>query len=516
MTEFDVIVVGAGPGGSIAARTSQLLGLNSIVIERGITPGDKNVSGCALSPKLWRDFDFMEQMNLPYRSAKMATIHFVNEQNIEKSNISFSPPDSKEYNYEKSMEFLTINVYRSDFDQWLAKLATKEGAELRTSSLMSDLLYDNNNKIQGIILDDGTEITGKIIIGADGVVSTVAKVSGLRKKWNPDQLAWMVHYDYQADKENIDKVIGNNALHYWYSASFPVGYSFFNLEGYHIGLGSIISHVNKNYAPDILLKKLLEVEGIKRQIELTNGERREYQAHMFPMIRDWENIYTDNIMLIGDAAGIACPFEAEGVYYAMLSGQIAAQVAEKSIKKNNTSKRFLKLYDIALRNSYIGEEFQFGPSINGFVNDIAFNYEAGKWVVPFVNDILYGLCNVAESHISNARNLENRIKKYYRPLYNAIINDFSPMVDAVFQPQVRKSISIIDEPLKRVGIKTLPILALIIGKNLTNYQPETLRYLSQYFLKPLLKARKVNYPKIQVKYKNKLEDLGKLMGDEYE
>ena len=45
MAEFDVIVVGGGPGGSIAARTAQKLGLNSIIVERGITPGDKNVSG---------------------------------------------------------------------------------------------------------------------------------------------------------------------------------------------------------------------------------------------------------------------------------------------------------------------------------------------------------------------------------------------------------------------------------------------------------------------------------------
>ncbi|MHA1767143.1 MAG: NAD(P)/FAD-dependent oxidoreductase [Promethearchaeota archaeon] len=510
MVEFDVIIVGGGPGGSVAARTSQILGLNSIIVERGITPGDKNVSGCALSPKLWRDFKFMEQLNLPHRIAKMVTIHFVGNDNVEKTNLSFSPPSSKDLNYKKSREFLTMNVYRSDFDQWLAKLAVKEGAVLKTSCLMTDLLKDNKGNVKGIVCKDGTEITGKIIIGADGVISTVAKASGLRKKWRPDQLAWMVHYDYKGSKENIDKVIGNNALHYWYSATFPVAYTFFNLEGFHVGLGGILSMVNKNYDPHILLEKFMGVEGVKRQIDLIGGTPREYQAHMFPMLDKWENIYTDNIMLIGDAAGLACPLEAEGVYYAMLSGQIAAQVAVKAINKGNYTKDFLKLYDITLQHSHVGEEFQIGPSINRFVQDLAFNYEAGKWIVPFFNDALYGLCNVSEAHITNARTLELRIRKYLSPLYHAMINDISPMVDAVLITNPNNKSSRFGNILKKIGSKFMPIIARLFGRNSTSYEPETLKYFAQHFLRPFYKARPIIYPK-KILYKNSLEDLGKLL-----
>ncbi|MHA1427889.1 MAG: NAD(P)/FAD-dependent oxidoreductase [Candidatus Helarchaeota archaeon] len=508
MSDFDIIIVGCGPGGSVAARTSQILGLNSVIIERGISPGDKNVSGCALSPKLWRDFDFMDQMDLPNRIAKMVTIHFVGEDNTEKTNVSFSPPVSETLNYEKSMEFLTMNVYRSDFDQWLAKMATDEGAELKTSRLMTDLLWDDNKKVHGIILEDGTEITGKIIIGADGVISTVAKVSGLREKWKPDQLAWMVHYDYEGEKENIDRVIGNNALHYWYSATFPVGYTFFNMEGFHVGLGGILSMVNKNYDPHILLNKLLSVEGVKRQIELIGGKPREYQAHMFPMITDWENLLTDNIMLIGDAAGLACPLEAEGVYYAMLSGQIAAQVAAKAIKKGNLSKQFLKLYNFALRNSHVGEEFQIGPSVNRFVQDLAFNYEAGKWIVPFFNDTLYGLCNVAEAHITNARTLEQRLQGYLAPFLEAITNDINPMVDAILVDDPTKSPKIIDKIVKKIGSGVLPSLARLFARISTDYQPGTLKYIIENFIRPYLEARPKGFRFKKVLYKNKLEDLG--------
>ncbi len=489
MAEFDVIIVGGGPGGSIAARTSQVLGLNSIIVERGISPGDKNVSGCALSPKVWRDFDFMETFDLPYRIAKMATIHFVDTDNVEKTSLSFSQSSSKKYGYEKSLEFLTINVYRGELDQWFANLAVKEGATLKTSSLMTDLLRDDQGKVKGIILEDGTEITGKIVIGADGVISTVAKVSGLREKWRPDQLAWMVNYDYSAEKEKIDLAIGNNALHYWYSALFPVGYTFFNIDGFHVGLGSILSMVNKNYDPHILLKKLLDVEGIKRQIQLVEGKPREYQAHMFPMITDWEKIYTDNIMLIGDAAGLACPFEAEGVYYAMLSGQIAAEVAADAIKKGDLTKQFLQRYDIALRQSHIGEEFEIGPAVSKFVQDLAFNYKPGKWIVPFLNELLYGICNVSEAHITNARILEARLQKYFPFLLDAVIQDFSPMLDAILGDLSMKSPKALDKVLKKIGSKILPIFARIIGKKSMIYKEELLSYITQYFLKPLLEAR---------------------------
>jgi flavin-dependent dehydrogenase len=510
MVDFDVIIVGGGPGGSVAARTAQKLALNSIIIERGINPGDKNVSGCALSPKLWRDFDFMKQFNLPHRIAKMVTIHFVGEDNVEKTNISFSPSVSEAESYEESREFLTMNVYRSDFDQWLAELAIKEGAELKTSSLVTDLLRDGTNIIKGVILEDGTEITGKIIIGADGVLSTIAKVSGLRTKWKPDQLVWMAHYDYNAKQDNIDRVIGNNALHYWFSATFPVAYSFFNLEGFHVGLGGILSMVNKNYDPHKLLEKLLSVEGVRRQIELVDGEPREYQAHMFPMITDWENIYTDNVMLVGDAAGIACPLEAEGVYYAMLSGQIAAQVAEKAIKKGNLSRQYLRLYDIALRNSHIGEEFQIGPSVNRFVQDLAFNYEAGKWIVPFFNDAIYGLCNVAEAHITNARILEFRLQRYYSMFYRAIIDDISPMVDTVLSKKPDPSLTVFEKLGRKIGSKILPSFARFFARNFGEYRPGTLKYVLENLVNPFYKARQTNYLHRKVLYKNKLEDLGKL------
>jgi len=75
MDKYDVIVVGCGPGGAIAGKTAAEKGLKTLILERGRKPGEKNVSGCGLSPKCWRDFPFMKELDLPnMRVAEMATL----------------------------------------------------------------------------------------------------------------------------------------------------------------------------------------------------------------------------------------------------------------------------------------------------------------------------------------------------------------------------------------------------------------------------------------------------------
>jgi len=63
MEEWDVVVVGAGPGGAMAAKTAAEKGLKTVFFERGRKPGEKNSSGCGLGQRWWRDFpDIMESL----------------------------------------------------------------------------------------------------------------------------------------------------------------------------------------------------------------------------------------------------------------------------------------------------------------------------------------------------------------------------------------------------------------------------------------------------------------------
>jgi flavin-dependent dehydrogenase len=65
MNKYDVIIVGTGSGGSMAAKTAAELGLRTIIFERGSKPGEKNSSGCGLGPRMWRRYpEMMEKINI--------------------------------------------------------------------------------------------------------------------------------------------------------------------------------------------------------------------------------------------------------------------------------------------------------------------------------------------------------------------------------------------------------------------------------------------------------------------
>jgi electron transfer flavoprotein-quinone oxidoreductase len=486
MKNYDVIIVGGGPGGTVAGRYAAEKGLKTLILERGRTPGDKNVSGCGLSPKCWRDLPFMKEMKLPnMRVADMATVHLVDERNKEVMNMSFTASECG--GYKEAREFLTVNVYRSEFDPWLAELAVNAGAEVRTSTLVKGVTKDDKGKVSGVVLEDGTKLNSQIVIGADGIISFTAISAGLRNRWEDYESAVIVQYDYGAPRERIDDVIGSNALHYWYSAIFPVAYTFFSANGFHAGLGCYIEWWPKS--PRYYLDKFLQVEGVKRQIKLTGGKPREYQARMLPFLAYPRDTYTDGLMLVGDAAGFACPIEAEGVYYAMMSGRMAGEVAAEAISKGDTSAAALKEYETRWKNSPVGDEFEAGPEVAKFLKDIAFNPEAGKWIVPMLNDLMFMVCNVSDAHIANFRRAEEVSLKYAPDLYRALVEDILPITAVADRPDAKP----LPKPLaylgKAMGSLVLPPIAQKIGAQGNRHSAEIAPFILRNFVAPMVKAR---------------------------
>jgi len=486
MKKYDLIVVGGGPGGSIAAKTAAESGLKTIFFERGTVPGEKNVSGTGLSPKCFRDFDFMRAMNLPHeRVATMATLHLSDERNVETNMFSFTP--STNAPYPEAGEYLTRNVYRSELDPWLAGLATAAGAELQTSTKVTGVTRDSAGRIDGVKTDRGEEFKADLVIGADGVISTVARTAGIRDKWDPSEVAMILNVDFGAAREDIDLVIGGNALHYWYSALFPVGYSFFSAEGCHIGLGCYMDWWKKN--PHYYLDKLFALAGVQQQIKLCKAEAREFQNHMVTFLTDPKTTYGDSVMLIGDAAGFACPFEAEGVYYAMYSGMLAGQVAKKALERGDVSAHSLSEYERAWRDSPIGEEFIGGEAIEGFVRGIGFNPDAGRWVVPMINDAMYGLLNVAESHTASARNLPDLLTPYLPQLVETLGRDLVPLGIRMSKPPSRPPDARVSLALKWLLPRVLPFIARRAARTENRYAEVTTPLLMEYFARPFVEAK---------------------------
>ncbi|MFX1461324.1 MAG: NAD(P)/FAD-dependent oxidoreductase, partial [Promethearchaeota archaeon] len=190
MKTYEIIIVGAGPGGSMAAKTAAENGLKTIFFERGRKPGEKNSSGCGLGPRMWKDFPSMMKNLTPekcpsLRAGRASRNYFINKEGIVAGYIMARPTES--VSYEPAKSWITMNCYRSEFDPWIAEFATDAGAELKNSTLIVDLLKEDG-KICGVVDEHGEKYKAPIVIGADGAVSMVAKQSGLRTKWAQDQI----------------------------------------------------------------------------------------------------------------------------------------------------------------------------------------------------------------------------------------------------------------------------------------------------------------------------------------
>ncbi|MCX8175814.1 MAG: hypothetical protein N3E48_01110, partial [Candidatus Bathyarchaeota archaeon] len=203
-------------------------------------------------------------------------------------------------------------------------------------------------------------------------------------------------------------------------------------EGFHIGFGQwvgrLASSKRRSYE---YLTPILESKPVKRLIELLQAKPREFHAHLLPwMPRPPTKTYGNGIMLVGDAAGFPCPLEAEGIYYAMLSGRIAGEVAAEAVSKGDTSASFLKIYEEKWMKSEIGKEFSAVKEWAEFWAAIFFNPPIWEKLTPLASNIMF-YANWSAPHIVSLRRQLN----YYSENSEFILE----VVKSYLQPLLKKS-----------------------------------------------------------------------------
>ncbi|MDA4115281.1 MAG: FAD-dependent oxidoreductase [Thaumarchaeota archaeon] len=224
--EYDVIVVGAGPGGSAAALTLARKGVKVLLIERAKAPGESNVSGGVLYGDFTKGYGLMDL--LP---------DFESEAPLERKVLShevdiLSTPDQRTGTYRRyrldgnsilarlglfTVEIETGHNYtvtRSEFDPWFAQKATAAGAELMVETTVSGLLTDaeeaeeqgggRDPAVLGVKTSRG-EIKSKLVIDSAGVTSGLVEAAGLRESLGPRQLYQAVKHVFRLPKGEVDK-----------------------------------------------------------------------------------------------------------------------------------------------------------------------------------------------------------------------------------------------------------------------------------------------------------------------
>lgn len=318
-TKYDIIVVGAGPAGSIAARTAAKSGVSVLLLEKDREVGYPVRCGEAISKA------GVEEFIDPDPRWIASTI----------SRFSFNAPDGTEVIIEFGEAGYVLE--RRIFDYELATEAINAGAELKTSAYVNGLLFDDG-KVAGVKYEfngEQKEINSKVVIAADGVESRVGRWAGLK-----------THIDFR-DMESAVQITADNipinqdTLYFYFGKDFaPNGYFWLFPKGNNkanIGLGVsgltgkkksaqsfLNDFMNKYYPEAPILNKV--AGGVPCSITLPK-------------------ISAPGIMLAGDAARQVNPLSGGGISSGMIGGSIAGKIAAEAVKHNKTD--YVLLYDKA-------------------------------------------------------------------------------------------------------------------------------------------------------------------------
>jgi electron transfer flavoprotein-quinone oxidoreductase len=352
-TEFDAIVVGAGPGGSATAYTLAKAGLQVLLVERGRQAGSKNMSGAMLYtyalnkliPGFWEDPDFPIE-----RYVTRYVLSFL-------SNDAWTSLDFKTRKSSKP-PYNGITLLRAKFDNWMARKAESVGANIAEGIKVDDLIWENN-RVVGV--RSGTEeLRGKVVVAADGVNSPLSRKAKIRRDFTPENVALGIKEIIELPRDTIEKRFNlsgeeGTALISIGGMEKVIGGGFLYTNKDTLSLG-IVTNVASLAQSQIKSHDLIEIFRAHPSIyELAkDGKVVEYAAHLVPKGAAVEpaQLYRDGMLAIGSAGGLmlSTAFTTRGMDLAILSGMAAAETIISAKKYDDFSKRMLSTYAGRLRS----------------------------------------------------------------------------------------------------------------------------------------------------------------------
>ncbi len=335
---YDVVVVGSGPAGSTTAKFLSEKGVKVLLVDKDKFPRDKPCAG-GLPFRVLNRFKYVKDKDL--------------FENYTYGGVAYSSSLKYKAMIKKQEPFGAM-VVREKFDYGLVQLAVDSGAKFVDGKIVKDVKISNEKA--KVILDDETEIDSKIVVGADGIWSTVAKKTNLASiKGNTGMC---VFQEYKLDENIIERFFGKERICYIHIKFENVpGYGWVFPKKHHLNIGVLKIHSTKMNLLNIykdyfnFLKKTNVIPN-----NLKMGQCKGGALPLAPL----EKTYGKRVILVGDAAGFINPVSGEGIYYAMSSGEIAAKIICESLNKNDTSEKVLLKYQKNWKKD-------FGRDINVFL-----------------------------------------------------------------------------------------------------------------------------------------------------
>ncbi len=309
METFDVAIVGAGPAGSSCAAFCALDGLRTLVLEREKFPREK-VCGDCLNPSSWgvlRRLGIADRARqLPH--AILSTVEFIA---IGGEKVIVDLPSGEEN---------LIAIKRSVFDALMMSRARDLGAQIHEETTVTALTAATNGAGWQIETAQGPTFAARVLVGADGRNSTVARLRNLLPRTARERVALQAHIPLPA---GFGSRVVLQFLREGYSGQAPVNDDELNL---------------------CLVSKPSNISDLRLWAEQCFCLQQDHSWHTItPLTRIALLPAHDKLFMVGDTARVVEPFTGEGIFYALRSGELAAQAIVKTIRGN---------YDVDPVNEY--------------------------------------------------------------------------------------------------------------------------------------------------------------------
>ena len=325
---FEVVVVGAGPAGSTTSKFLAEKGVKTLLIDKEKFPRDKPCAG-AVPMRIITRYKHIEEKDLIESYAYGTYLHL---------------PSVKDKIEIKMKEPIHGMVLRKKFDYGLVNHAIDYGTKFLDGKNVIDI-KSSDDKIK-VAINDGSTIESDLVIGADGIWSTVAKKTGLGL--NCKNFGICIFQEIPLNNKIIDRYFTKERyahIHIGFEDLNGYGWLFPKKNHLNIGIVELVIQKDKS-SPKKNLKEIF-----KSYIMNLKGNKIIPSDLKFNKIRSaplpschFEKTYSSRIILCGEAGGLI-NVGGGGIEYAMSSGKIAANTAINALEENNTTENYLTKYE---------------------------------------------------------------------------------------------------------------------------------------------------------------------------
>jgi geranylgeranyl reductase family protein len=332
---YDVIVVGAGPGGTTTARQCALRGLETLLVERKEFPRYK---ACAGGVTQWAlsalDFELPEDMT---------------EREWHGARFYFRGSFAEAYKPFR----VGILVSRSIFDHFLLQKAREAGAKVLLSTEARDFRVEPDR----VEVDTNRgSFQGQCVVLAEGALGGLAR--RVRGPFGQKGAAMAMVTEVECPQDEIERRT-EGKIHVHFDVAYR-GYGWiFPHKGYYsIGVGGRRGRIGN---PSHLLMDFLTKQGF--------NSRQKFRGHFVPAGGIRRTVADRRVLLVGDAAGFVDAFAGEGIGYAILSGKLAAVTIHEALSQSDVSRLDLRSFQTRCEADF-GKRLRYAYHLNTILHEL--------------------------------------------------------------------------------------------------------------------------------------------------